>query len=158
MMSEIHSQHESRLPGPREPGSVARKRRCVRFPLMERNTRQRTAIRRAFETANRPLAPAEVLEVAQDQVPRLGIATVYRAIRDLQESGWLTTVELPGEPARYERAHLDHHHHFRCRECSRVFEVHGCPADLSDLAPKGFEVDDHEVVLYGRCESCIPAA
>jgi len=125
---------------------------------MERKTRQRDAIRRAFEAANRPLAPGEVLDVAQVQVPGLGIATVYRAIRDLQTEGWLTPVELPGEPPRYERAHLDHHHHFRCRECNRVFEVHGCMEDLARLAPSGFEVEAHEVVLYGLCERCARAA
>lgn len=125
---------------------------------MERQTRQRRAIRRAFETANRPLAPGEVLEVAQADVPGLGIATVYRAIRNLLENGWLTPVELPGEQPRYEQAHLDHHHHFRCNACNRVFEVHGCPEDLTGLAPAGFEVDAHEVVLYGRCERCVRAA
>ena len=122
-----------------------------------RNTRQRSAIQGVFESINRPLAPTEVLQMAQAEVPRLGIATVYRAIRSLQESGWLTTVELPGEPPRYERAHLGHHHHFRCRECSLVFEVHGCPTGLSQMAPKGFEIESHEVVLYGRCQECVPA-
>lgn len=125
---------------------------------MERNTRQRSAIRRAFETTDRPLSPAEVLEAAQDEVPGLGIATVYRAIRDLQAAGWLTPVEIPGEPARYERAHLGHHHHFHCRTCNRVFEVHGCPANLSRLAPSGFEVESHDVVLYGRCDRCVEVA
>lgn len=124
---------------------------------MERKTRQRHAIRRAFEAADRPLTPGEVLEVAQDVVPGLGIATVYRAIRDLQVEGWLAPVELPGEPARYERAHLEHHHHFRCRACNRVFEVHGCPQNVAGLAPSGFEVESHEVVLYGRCDRCVAA-
>lgn len=125
---------------------------------MERKTRQRTAIRRAFEDADRPLAPTEVLESAQRAVPGMGIATVYRAVRDLLEEGWLSTVELPGEPPRYERAHLEHHHHFQCRACHKVFEVHGCPANLGGLAPSGFEVESHEVVLYGKCNHCVHAA
>lgn len=123
---------------------------------MLRNTRQRTAIQGAFERSNRPLSPAEVLEIAQMEVPGLGIATVYRAIRTMQESGWLTSVDLPGDAPRYERAHLGHHHHFRCRECSMVFEVHGCPSGLKQMAPAGFEVEDHELVLYGRCHACVP--
>lgn len=124
---------------------------------MERNTRQRAAIRAAFQNTPRPLSPGEVLESAQRDVPGLGIATVYRTIRSLQDEGWLTTVELPGEAARYERAHLGHHHHFRCRACNRVFEVHGCPANVAGLAPRGFEVEGHEVVLYGRCATCAAA-
>ena len=124
---------------------------------MERKTRQRTAIRRAFEDADRPLSPGEVLEAAQLTVPRLGIATVYRAVRDLLEEGFLSTVELPGEPPRYEMAHLEHHHHLQCRACQKVFEVHGCPPELGELAPSGFEVESHEVVLYGRCSHCVHA-
>ncbi|MEN9627943.1 MAG: hypothetical protein RJA10_1170, partial [Pseudomonadota bacterium] len=41
---------------------------------MERNTRQRTAIREAIAGAERPLLPQEVLQAAQHAVPALGIA------------------------------------------------------------------------------------
>ena len=43
---------------------------------MERNTRQRAAIRLAIEQAGRPLLPAEVLAAAQRDVPGLSLATV----------------------------------------------------------------------------------
>lgn len=121
---------------------------------MERNTKQRDAIREVFERTARPLGPTEVLEAGRSQVAGLGIATVYRTINSLVESGWLVPVELPGEPPRYERAGGAHHHHFRCRLCDRVFEIEGCPGDLSDLTPRGFVLEAHEVVLYGQCASC----
>lgn len=121
---------------------------------MERNTRQRDAIREVFETVARPLSPSEVLASAQQRVDGLAIATVYRTINALVGSGWLAPVELPGEAARYERATAEHHHHFQCRECSCVFEIHGCPGDLRHLAPPGFELERHDVTLYGRCAQC----
>ncbi|MCA0374743.1 MAG: transcriptional repressor [Gemmatimonadetes bacterium] len=121
---------------------------------MERNTKQRDAIRHVFEKTARPLGPAEVLEAGRAEVSKLGIATVYRTINSLVESGWLVPVELPGEPPRYEIAGAAHHHHFRCRDCARVFEIHGCPGDLSDLTPAGFMLESHEVVLYGKCARC----
>lgn len=74
------------------------------------------------------------------------------------EDGSVALVRLPGDSARYELADLDHHHHFRCRACERVFEVDGCPGDLAGLAPKGFQVDAHDVVLFGRCAACVGAA
>ncbi|MEW6280573.1 MAG: transcriptional repressor, partial [Candidatus Eremiobacterota bacterium] len=52
---------------------------------MERNTRQRDAIRRALADANRPLAPQEVLEEARRYSPGLGIATVYRNLKGLEQ-------------------------------------------------------------------------
>ncbi len=125
---------------------------------MERNTRQRTAIREALRHAHRPLLPHEVLQAAQVQAPRLGLATVYRNLKALVEEGELCTVELPGENPRFEIAGRQHHHHFQCLSCQRVFDVHACPGDLSRLAPPGFTVQDHELTLYGRCSDCQPAA
>jgi Fur family ferric uptake transcriptional regulator len=121
---------------------------------MERNTKQRDAIRQVFEEISRPLGPNEVLEAGRTRHAKLGIATVYRTINSLVDSGWLVPVELPGEPPRYERSGSAHHHHFRCRTCTRVFEIHGCPGDLKDLAPAGFRLESHEVVLYGLCARC----
>ena len=124
---------------------------------MERNTRQRTAIRAAIAQAERPLLPQEVLESAQQQVPGLGIATVYRNLKTLVEEGLLQPVQLPGENPRFELAGHRHHHHFQCTRCQRVFDVHACPGDLSRLAPQGFTVEDHDLTLYGRCSECAPA-
>ncbi len=121
---------------------------------MERDTRQRKAIRQSIEDAARPLSPQEILEFAQAAVPGLGMATVYRSIKGLVEEGWLRAVELPGRPPAYEVAGKEHHHHFHCRKCGRVFEVEGCPGNLKKLAPPGFVVEEHEVVLYGLCDRC----
>jgi Fur family ferric uptake transcriptional regulator len=123
---------------------------------MERATRQRAAIRQTLEAASRPLLPQEVLEGARAQVPGLGIATVYRCLKQLVEERALQVVELPGENPRYERIGVGHHHHFQCRGCDRVFDVHACPGDLGRLAPAGFSVEDHELTLYGRCSDCQP--
>lgn len=121
---------------------------------MQRNTRQRSAIREAIVAAERPLLPQEVLEAAQPSVPGLGIATVYRNLKSLVEDGVLQAVTLPGENPRFEPAGRQHHHHFQCLRCQRVFDVHACPGDLSRLAPAGFTVEDHDLTLYGRCGDC----
>ena len=122
---------------------------------MERNTRQRSAIRDAIAQADRTMLPQEVLVAAQQVVPGLGIATVYRNLKVLVEEGELQAVNLPGENPRFELVGHQHHHHFQCRECQRVFDVHACPGDLSRLAPQGFTVEDHDLTLYGRCKDCV---
>ena len=124
---------------------------------MQRKTRQRDAMQKAIRKAGRPLSPQEILEKTQEAIPNLGLATVYRNIKALVESRWLRVVELPGAPDRYELADQGHHHHFHCRECDRVFDVDGCPGDMSTLAPAGFELESHEIVLYGRCRACADA-
>lgn len=121
-----------------------------------RDTSQRRAIREAVEEAGRPLSAVEILAAARGTVPGLGIATVYRAVRRMQEEGALRQVDLPGDAPRYESSDKDHHHHFHCRSCARVYEVEACPGELAMPAPPGFEVEDHEVILYGRCPACLP--
>ncbi len=123
-------------------------------PLLNRRTAQRDAIRLAFERADRPLSPVETLAAARLEVPGLGIATVYRNIRQLVEEGWLEEVPLPGAPNRYEIAGKHHHHHFRCRSCDRVYEVDACPPDLRALLPTGFRLESHDITLIGRCATC----
>lgn len=119
-----------------------------------RDTPQRRAIRAALRDAGRPLTPDEVLELGRPRAPSLGIATVYRNLRALHDRGWVEAVELPGEPTRYEVAGKGHHHHFLCTLCTSAFEVEGCPGDVAALVPADFEVEDHDLVLYGRCPGC----
>ncbi len=104
----------------------------------------------------RPLTPQEVLSSANQSVPELGIATVYRNLRAMVDEGVLELVNLPGQAALYEATGRDHHHHFQCNACLRVFDVDQCPGDLARLAPEGFSVESHELTLYGLCSECQP--
>lgn len=124
------------------------------FAVMKRDTQQRRAIRTAIEEFGRPLGPREVLDAARSHCPGIGIATVYRTLKTLVEEGALAQVELPGDPPRYEATGKQHHHHFHCRACDRVYELEGCPEGLRGLTPSGFSLESHEVVLYGRCAAC----
>jgi len=124
---------------------------------MERFTRQRHAIRAALQASGRPLLPVEVLDLARTQVPALGLATVYRNLKLLIDSGEVLPVELPGEPPRYECSNHHHHHHFHCHHCNRVFDIYACPGNMQQLVPPGFTVDGHQLTLYGLCGECQPA-
>ncbi len=107
---------------------------------------------------NRPLEVNEIHGMAREKVSNLGIATVYRALKDLVEEGWLKKVELPGQAVFYERSDLKHHHHFHCRSCGKVYDISTCPGTLASAAPQGFKVEDHELVLYGQCAVCRKSA
>jgi len=122
---------------------------------MERKTRQHQAILDAIFAAHRPLLAQEVLALASVVVPRLSLATVYRKLKVLQDDGDIRAVVIPGQNPRYELATRSHHHHFQCRQCERVFALEACPGNLDRLAPAGFMVDDHEIILYGSCADCI---
>jgi Fur family ferric uptake transcriptional regulator len=121
-----------------------------------RNTRQKDAIRAAFVETGRPLSPEEALSYAQRNVPEMSIATVYRNLKAMMEENWLITVQLPGEPPRYELSGKAHHHHFRCDDCRKVYEVEGCVPQLKTKLPRGFRALHHEFLLYGLCAACLP--
>jgi Fur family ferric uptake transcriptional regulator len=100
------------------------------------------------------MAPAEALEAAQHDARGVSIATVYRTLKALCEDGWLVRVEVPGRGAYYERADRDHHHHFLCRDCDRLYEVKGCPGNVDEVAPDGCVVEEHDLLLHGVCADC----
>lgn len=120
---------------------------------MERSTRQRKAIRDVLVDSDRPLLAHEVLERAQTSVPGLGIATVYRTLKNLVAEESLQMVTLPGDSPRFEFVN-HHHHHFCCEQCKRVFDIHACPGDFTKMVPAGFSVLKHELTLYGLCAQC----
>lgn len=121
---------------------------------MERNTKQRDAIRSVIAEAHGPVSAREVFDLAQRRVRGMGMATVYRTLKSLVADRGIVQVEMPGEPPRFEVAGKGHHHHFYCRACGRMYEVEQCPGDLSYLAPKGFKLENHDLLLLGLCASC----
>ncbi|MFM2055858.1 MAG: hypothetical protein RLY71_243 [Pseudomonadota bacterium] len=124
-------------------------------PSAGRSTRQREAICGVIESAGRPLLPQEVLDTARLQVPGLGLATVYRNLKTLQEDGRIEIVVLPGQAARFQATEHQHHHHFHCERCDRVFPIHACPGPMDHLVPAGFALRRHDLTLHGLCADCV---
>lgn len=122
----------------------------------ERQTAQRDAIAAVIRAAAGPLSVDQIHHWASRRRRGLGIATVYRTVKWLLESGRIKLVMLPDGQARYEAADLGHHHHFRCRVCQGVFDLDLCPVSMpaGSTLPGGFQVEGHELTLYGTCPDC----
>ncbi len=123
---------------------------------MARNTKQRAAVQEILDSADGPLLPEDILERAQPLCPGIGAATIYRTLRALRESGGVREVVTPDQRVRYEKDG-PHHHHFQCRSCDQVFDIGGCRragTPLGARVPKGFQVEEHEVFLFGVCAAC----
>jgi Fur family transcriptional regulator, ferric uptake regulator len=123
--------------------------------LGQRQTRQRDTIVEVIRGSAGPLTVGEILERAQEQVPGLGVATVYRTVKLLLEGKQIQTVILPSGETRYESTGLGHHHHFHCRTCQEVFDLESCPVQVPRGSYEGgYVVEDHELTLYGTCPAC----
>lgn len=122
---------------------------------MERSTRQKRAVETVLEKSRNPLTVPEIHQLATQEAPGIGIATVYRSLKALSSDGRVVAVEIPGQMPRYERANKGHHHHFVCRTCNGVFELEKCLEGIKTLAPRRFRVESHEIILYGLCDQCV---
>ena len=121
---------------------------------MKRKTNQRNAIQAVFGKIDRPLGINEILQAGRETVRSLNEATVYRNLKLLLETGWLKKINSPALGTLYERAGKEHHHHFQCRSCDRLFEISGCALNDGSSAPPGFITEGHEVFLFGICSAC----
>lgn len=126
-------------------------------PIGQRKTQQREAILQVIAEAAGPLSVPEIHERATEKLDSVGIATIYRTLKLLQESEQIQTVILPTGESRFESAQHGHHEHFQCRTCTRVFDVHTCslPKTRGATLPGGFVIEDHEITFYGRCPDCV---
>ena len=120
---------------------------------MPRRSRYRDLVHLTLRSAAGPLSAIEVHDRLRDT--GVGLATVYRQLNEGADAGDLVSVELPHGPTRFEHAGKPHHHHFECVACNTVFDVMGCTGGIDNLVPHGFELDDHAVILTGKCNGCV---
>jgi Fur family ferric uptake transcriptional regulator len=121
---------------------------------MKRKTNQRNAIQEVFQSIDRPLGIDEILQAGRRSVQSLNQATVYRNLKLLVQKGWLKKIHTPELGSLYEKAGKEHHHHFQCRSCDRLFEISGCAFNEQSSTPPGFVTEEHEVYLFGICPAC----
>ncbi len=124
--------------------------------VMSTRSKHATRILDAIRDEGRPLSADEVRDLLRDT--GVGQATVYRVLNAAVDEGMLRKVDLPNEPSRFEPSELPHHHHFQCDSCGRVFDIVGCPGDLSGMLPSGFKLRSHDITLRGQCAECRRAA
>lgn len=121
-----------------------------------RVTPQRRAVLSAFGSEAGHLTAEEVFVRARRDLPELARATVYNALAAFVEVGLLRAVESRGA-VLYDPNPDPTHHHFRCRSCDRLYDVHVAGVEgLSIPDDKEFVVDSKAVLLGGLCPLCAP--
>jgi Fe2+ or Zn2+ uptake regulation protein len=107
------------------------------------------------------LSAQDVHARARAMQPKLGFATVHRALARLSELGYVEKLDVPGAAsAVYERAAAPHAH-FRCVECGDIRDVDfTLPKDLlAALAERhGWQIAAESTTFAGRCENCVAHA
>ncbi len=123
-------------------------------------TAQRLAVLRAV--AARPHGTADDIEqTVRAEIGAVSRQAVYDALGTLTDKGVLRRIQPAGSPARYEDRTGDNHHHLICRTCGRTVDVDCAVGDTPCLTAAdgaGYEIDEAEVIYWGRCPDCTAAA
>ena len=123
-------------------------------------TAQRLAVLRAV--SGRPHSTADDIErIVRVELGPVSRQTVYDALGVLTEKGLLRRIQPARSPARYEDRVGDNHHHLICRTCGRMGDVDcavGYTPCLTAADEAGYEIDEAEVIYWGRCPDCVAAA
>jgi Fur family transcriptional regulator, stress-responsive regulator len=125
-----------------------------------RVTAQRLAVLRAIELEPHATADA-VVGAVRAEIGAVSVQAVYDALGILTETGILRRIQPAGSPARYEDRVGDNHHHLICRVCDRMVDVDcaiGDPPCLTAAEDHGYEIDEAEVIYWGRCPDCMRGA
>jgi Fur family transcriptional regulator, stress-responsive regulator len=120
-------------------------------------TAQRLAVLRAV--SERPHSTADDIDkVVRVELGAISRQAVYDALGALTDKNLLRRIQPAGSPARYETRVGDNHHHLICRACGRMGDVDCAVGEtpcLTAADDSGYEIDEAEVIYWGRCPDCV---
>ncbi len=125
---------------------------------MRRMTRQRQAVVRVLEDQDVFRSAQDVHAELAARGDSVGLATVYRNLQALVQSGSVDSVRSVDGEVLYRLCEKPgHHHHLVCAKCGRTkeFSLENLETELSAVArAQGYRLTDHELELFGICSSC----
>ena len=123
-------------------------------------TAQRLAVLRVV--SERPHRTADdICDGVRAEIGAISRQAVYDALATFTDKGLVRRIQPAGSPARYENRVGDNHHHLICRACNRMVDVDCAVGDTPCLTAAddwGYEIDEAEVIYWGRCPECVAAA
>mgnify|MGYP001824335867 CR=1 FL=1 len=119
-------------------------------------TAQRLAV--LGSVAARPHSTAhQIVDAVTARIGAVSRQAVYDALEVLTDRGLVRRIQPARSPALYEDRVGDNHHHLVCRGCGLIFDIDcavGSTPCLTADDDRGFEIDEAEVVYWGRCPDC----
>jgi Fur family transcriptional regulator, stress-responsive regulator len=124
-----------------------------------RVTRPRVAVLSAVH--DHPHADTDsIIGVVREDLGEVSHQAVYDVLRALTAAGLVRRFQPRGSIVRYEPQVGDNHHHLVCRSCGAIADVDcavGYAPCLTASGDSGYEIDEAEVIYWGRCPECVAA-
>ena len=127
--------------------------------IKTRNTKQKTIILEYLK--EHPNEHLIVEKIYEDLDKKVGIATIYRMLGQLEEEGIVNKISLNTQGFCYQynncKCKGQHHFHLICENCGKL--VHFNSSKISETKKEAIEkehfcIDLDKIVLYGQCENC----
>jgi Fur family ferric uptake transcriptional regulator len=123
-----------------------------------KSTNQRELILEEFLRAGSHLSTEDLYLRLRKKNPRIGYATVHRALKLFAECGIAEQRHFGDGQARYEASAQDEHHdHLICISCGKIVEFEDSRIEelqMEVAGEHGFSIERHRLELYGYCTSC----
>jgi Fur family transcriptional regulator, stress-responsive regulator len=125
-----------------------------------RVTRPRVAVLAAVH-AHPHADTASIVDHVRQRLGDVSQQAVYDVLEVLTARRLVRRIKPVGSVARYESRVGDNHHHVVCRACGAIDDVDcavGVAPCLDPSDARGYAIDEAEVVYWGLCPACAPAA
>jgi Fur family ferric uptake transcriptional regulator len=122
-----------------------------------RDTRQRRALRDRLDDSETFVSARQLHDDLRAGGDKVGLATVYRTLQAMLESGEVDAVRSDDGETLYRKCGPRHHHHLVCRNCGLTVELDGPSVErwaTKAADDNGFTDVKHVVELFGLCASC----
>jgi Fur family ferric uptake transcriptional regulator len=121
-----------------------------------RMTNQREIILRELKKSKRHLSADELYDIVKKFMPRISLATVYRNLEILSETGVIRKLEISGRQKRFDFDVSDHDHIY-CIMCHKVdnLNIARKSVDSEQLGVEaGYSITGYRVEVIGICPEC----
>ena len=133
----------------------------ARGAVRERSTRQFQAVLDELARTRDFRSAQDIHAAMRAGGASVGLATVYRALQSLVDSGRADVLRTDAGESVYRECGETHHHHLVCRSCGIAVEVQGPAVErwADQMADEhGYADVSHSVELFGTCRACQDAA
>ena len=119
---------------------------------------QREQILDIFLKTERHPTINDLYDLVRKKNPKIGLATVYRTMRVICDTGLARETDFGDGLRRFEHKHKHQHHdHLICLKCGRIIEVMSPEIEKlqENLAKKHrFKAVRHRMEIFGICRTC----
>lgn len=124
---------------------------------LRRNTKQKEQLLSYLRASRNFVSAQELHRLLVEDGAVLGLATVYRQLNTLEQSGDVDMVRFKGQQLFRICDESTHHHHLVCERCGKTVDIEP-PNDenwITNIAREhGYTVSEHILEVFGLCQAC----